>query len=84
MSFFDHFSMFFSKGGLNSSNLVPSSGMSQNTGVTVGLSLLLIVLLLVVFKMYRNYQRVKTCSSDQRENALLSFVSAYFCHPDFL
>lgn len=82
MSFFlTIFVMFFSEGGLSSPS--QSSGTSQNTGVIVGLSLLLIVLLLVVFKMYKNYQRVKTCSSDHCENMLLSFVSAYFSHPDF-
>ncbi|XP_071324675.1 lymphocyte activation gene 3 protein-like [Trachinotus anak] len=36
-----------------------SSGFSQNTGVVVGLSCLLIVLLLILAQMYKNHQRKK-------------------------
>lgn len=51
------FILFSPTGGLNGKK---SSGQSQNTGAVVGLSFLLFVLLLVLVKMYKNHQRVKT------------------------
>lgn len=54
------FILFFPAGGLSGQK---SSGLSHNTTAVVGLSFLLLVLLLILAQMYKNYQRVKICSS---------------------
>lgn len=61
----------FFKGGLR---VEKSSGLSNNIVVVVGLSFLLIALLLVLVKMYKNYQRVMTYTAEHRHIYLTNFT----------